>query len=185
MIILSYASSAESSSNYTDVEILSAEIYYQDNISDSKKTIRRKLKSFSDNGVWSKPSKIDLEISIRNNSNNVTSVVISPALYYLLKPIPGTPFPPMKTTEPIAQELRELSKGKSVWVWNRVLASKGVRSLNAHDTMKIVFQNLDISNNYSPTSYYNQGFAVRVYVKAYKDNDYSNNVKDLIYIYPM
>jgi hypothetical protein len=171
----------------TDLEIVSIEIFYKDDVTVPGKITKRRLMTFSDTPFWSKPSKVDVVVSVRNKSNKPSSAVISPSLFYLLSADPEVNYPPLITTDPMGKELKEVSKDAGVWVWNRVLLSKGLKSIAPGEVVKVTMEGLDISSEYSPVDYRMEAFSIRVYVDSYvqKDIDYSNNVKEAIIEFPM
>lgn len=170
----------------TDLEIVSVELFYKDDVTVPGKIIKRRLVTFSDDPFWSKPSKADVVVSVKNKSSKPSSAVISPSLFYLLTADPDVKYPPLLTTDPKGRELRDISKNMSVWVWNRVLTSRGLKSIAPGEVVKVTMEGLDISSEYSPVDYRVEAFSIRVYVDSnvQEDIDYSNNVKEAVFEFP-
>lgn len=187
-LLIGANSDAAQGSETRDLEVVSLEVLYKDNVTIPGKIIKRKLTKYSEQSVWSKPSKIDVVVVIKNNSNKESSaVVVSPTLFYLLRADTEKSYPSIATKNPKGRELKEIAKNNGVWVWNKVLASTGIKRVAANEEQKIELNDLDISNIYSPIDYYLEAFAIRAYIESniHEDPDYSNNVKEVIIRFPM
>jgi len=175
-----------------DLSISSLKITYKDNVSVPGKVIVRELKSFQDDTFWSKPTKVNVTVRVRNASKDETAiaVVVRPEMYVLLDRKPGSRFPSLSMGR-LAQVdyLRGVTELKSkmtgpVWVWNRT--GKGTPiELKPGQEMKVEIKDVDIANQFTPSDYDLLGIAIRVFVdsRVSKDPDYSNNVVDAIIMY--
>ena len=187
-LLIGASSEAAQVSQTRDLEIVSFEVFYKDNVTVPGQIIKRKLTQYSEHPVWSKPSRIDVAIVIKNNSVKESSaVVFTPTLFYLIRADVEKSFPSITTMNPKGRELKDITKNKGVWVWNKVLASTGIKIIAANEELKIELEDLDISNICSPVDYYLEAFAVRAYIESnlHEDLDYSNNVKEIVIRFPM
>jgi len=158
-----------------NIVIESVKVTYNDNVTNPRKTVVRDLQTLQDNTFWSKPTKVDVSVSIKNigDSDNY-SIVVHPELFYELVPTP-VKFAPMK------RELRAITN-KPTWVWIKALGSRAARELKSGETKRFTFSHIDVRNIYSPTGYSIRAYKIRVYAdpKGGGDPDYTNNVKDWI-----
>ncbi len=173
-----------------DLNALSLKITYKDTKSVPGKTVVRELKSFQDNEYWSKPTKIDLALEIKNESNeSALFVSVTPEMYALLGKKPGSRFPKLKMGRSANdfQNVRELKSEMQgpTWVWNRTLASKPIREIKPGEKVRVEFNNLDIGIGYYPADYALLGIAIRVFVDLSEENDpnYADNVVDAVVMY--
>ncbi len=176
-----------------DVRVSSLKVTYKDDRSVPGKTVVRELKSFQDDTHWSKPTKVDITVQVKNESKDETAiaVIVSPEMYVLLDKRPGSKFAPL-TMGKLAQEynLREVPELKSkmtgpVWIWNRTWRGTAFRELKPGQETKVELKDLYIGNEISPSDYGLVAIAIRVFVDTRKRNDpdYSNNVVDSIIMY--
>jgi len=173
--------------NKVDLKIIEAKLYFNDVL---KTGISKKYeyKEYSNGDNWSKLRKMSLHVKLINNGLDVAiAVKVIPELYFLFKKkLGGRPFPSISQSDPKNNELGDILKKDGLWVWNRNLGSKGKKILKHGEVLELEFNDLDISNPYYAMRYTISAFAVRVYTFSNQtDSQYSDNVQDLIYLYPM
>src|SRR2546426_11281469 len=130
-----------------DVRVSSLKIAYKDTVSVPGKTFVRELKSFQDDRYWSKPTKIDIAVQVKNeDKDDALFVVVVPEMYVLLDKVPGSKFVPLKMGK-LAEDhnLRGVAELKStmtgpVWVWNRRWNDNPIRELKPGQEMKVEFK---------------------------------------------
>ncbi len=161
-----------------DIVVKSLRVTYKDDITTPGKVIVRELKSLHDNNFWSKPTNVDVSVSIQNTGDKTNLYVsVTPELFYKVVSEPSK-FPPMNG------ELRTITN-KPTWVWIKTLGSKAVRELKPGESKNFVFSDLDVRNTYYATAYQIHAYAIRLYAEPKRggDNNYSNNVKNWIVSY--
>lgn len=162
-----------------DISVKSVVLKYKDDITDKNKVEIRELHSLHDNGYWSKPHTVDIEVLIENiGKDRVKFINIKSELYHLLAPnYEQDPFPSMEN------ELKTIRK-EPTWVWSNNLGAQMIKELSPGDKQVIYFKNKIVRDNYYATDYSFHAFAVRVFASPRGgDDDYTNNVNQKIINY--
>jgi hypothetical protein len=83
------------------------------------------------------------------------------------------------------RELRTITK-EPVWVWIKTLGSKPLPEILPGRKETLIFENLDVRNEYYATDYTIHAFAIRVFAEPRDrdaDTNLNNNVREKIVLY--
>lgn len=176
----------------TDLKVTSVKVTYKDRETTPGRTVIRELKSFQDDSVSSKPSKVDISVRVKNiGTTSALFVVVVAEMYTLVDGASGSKFPPLggiklRSEHGLARaaELKTISS-EPVWTWNRRWDDRPIRELKAGEEVSVDFKDVSIAIDYQPVDYQLRGIAVRVFadLRDKDDSDYSNNVIDSVVMY--
>ena len=181
----------------SDLKIEKIEVTYDDNVTHKGKVIKRPLLEYSDDDFWSKPDAVNVSVVIKNLTDKDESFLnVVSELYLLVQPRSDANFQDINVNDS-PEKYRKALKNKNVrslksitdkpvWIYNRTLGEKSIRSINANQKLSFEFKNVNVANPYYPEEYSIIGFAIRTFVNttARDDINYGDNAANFVILYP-